>query len=157
MRGKNANGDRLVTLFLVNAQEKPEENTDSAWIFQPELIVRAADGTADRAVFRRRLAAPANFDDPERDTLEMIYRKHVEFAVGHGVAVHAEAAAGERGRAVEVRTVVMPQYEVPDDGNAGFSSRGPAGDARDGREGLSRHAGTSGNGEAAGSSRPCRS
>jgi hypothetical protein len=29
IRGKNANGDRLVTLFLVNAQTEPEENKDS--------------------------------------------------------------------------------------------------------------------------------
>ena len=42
VRDKNANGDRLVTLFLVNAQQEPEENKDAAWIFQPELIVRAA-------------------------------------------------------------------------------------------------------------------
>ena len=113
VRGKNANGDRLVTLFLVNAQEEPEENTDSAWIFQPELIVRAVDGAANRAVFRRRLAMQANSDDPERDTLEMIYRRQVEFAVGHGVAAHAETSVGETNRAVEVRTVVMPQCEVP--------------------------------------------
>jgi hypothetical protein len=33
------NGDRLVTLFLVNGQTKPDENQDQAWIFQPELIV----------------------------------------------------------------------------------------------------------------------
>ena len=50
----------------------------------------------------------------------MIYRRHVEFAVGHGVAVHAEAAAGETGRAVEVRTVMMPQYEVPMTETPGF-------------------------------------
>ena len=113
IRGANANGDRLVTLFLVNAQEEPGENKDSAWLFQPELIVRAAAGTANKEVFRRRLAACVDSNDTERDTLEMIYRRHVEFAVGHGVAVHAETAAGVTERAVEVRTVVMPQYEVP--------------------------------------------
>ena len=113
VRGKNANRDRLITLFIVNAQTEPEENKDSAWMFQPELIVRARDGTADRAVFRRRLAVNANSDDPERDALEMIYRKQVEFAVGHGVAVHAETRPGETERAVEIRTVVMPQHEVP--------------------------------------------
>ena len=36
VRAKNANGDRLVTLFLVNAQEEPETNRDIAWVFQPE-------------------------------------------------------------------------------------------------------------------------
>ena len=113
VRDKHDNGDRLITLFLVNAQTEPEVNKDSAWIFQPELIVRAHKSNADRAVFRRRLAVKANSDDPERDVLEMIYREQVEFAVGHGVAVHAETSPGETERAVEVRTVVMPQQEVP--------------------------------------------
>tara|TARA_R110000782_G_scaffold268961_3_gene366216 strand:+ start:19637 stop:23677 length:4041 start_codon:yes stop_codon:yes gene_type:complete len=113
VRGKNANGDRLVTLFLVNAQEEPDENKDSAWIFQPELIVRAVEDAADKSVFRRRLAMSLHADDPERDTLEMIYRRHVEFATGHGVAVHAKTESGETEKALEVRTVVMPQYEVP--------------------------------------------
>lgn len=49
--------------------------------------------------------------DPEREALEMIYRNHVEFAVGHGVAVHAEPADNTE-LATEIRTTVMPQYEV---------------------------------------------
>jgi hypothetical protein len=113
VREENANGDRLVTLFLVNAQEEPDENKDSAWVFQPELIVRAVDGAADKSVFRRRLAMSLHADDPERDSLEMIYRRQVEFATGHGVAVHAKTEGGEVEKASEVRTVVMPQYEVP--------------------------------------------
>ena len=40
VRAKNANGDRLVTLFLINAQEEPDTNRDTAWLFQPELIVQ---------------------------------------------------------------------------------------------------------------------
>ena len=52
-------------------------------------------------------------DDPERDSLEMIYRRQVEFATGHGVAVHAMTEGGEVEKPSEVRTVVMPQYEVP--------------------------------------------
>ena len=120
VRGKNVNGDRVVTLFLVNAQIEPDENKDSAWLFQPELIARTAEGSADRDVFRRRLAAHVHSDDPERDTLELIYRRQLEFAVGHGVAVHGKTAAGETERAFEVRTVVMPQYEVPVTETPGF-------------------------------------
>jgi hypothetical protein len=112
VRGKNANGDRLVTLFLVNAQKEPEENKDSAWVFQPELIVGAGGGS-DKAIFRRRVALAGKDDDDERKALEMIYREQVEFAVGHGVAVHAKTDDGDTERAHEVRTVVMPQYEVP--------------------------------------------
>jgi len=112
IRGKNRNGDRLVTLFLVNAQQEPEENKDAAWIFQPELIVRAA-GQSNEAIFRRRVALAGKDDDEERKALEMVYRKQVEFAVGHGVAVNARTDAGDPERALEVRTVVMPQHEVP--------------------------------------------
>jgi hypothetical protein len=111
VRGKNANGDRLVTLFLVNAQTEPEENKDAAWVFQPELIVRAAGSS--KAIFRRRVALGTKDDDEERKALEMIYREQVEFAAGHGVAVHAEIDSDDPECAHEVRTVVMPQYEVP--------------------------------------------
>ncbi|WP_429066524.1 DISARM system helicase DrmA [Aeromonas bestiarum] len=111
VRAKNANGDRLVTLFLVNAQEEPQTNRDTAWVFQPELIVRSEKDAAKRAIFRRRPVLDADGMDPEREALEMIYRNRVEFAVGHGVAVHAETA-GDVTLATEVRTTVMPQYEV---------------------------------------------
>lgn len=111
IRPKNANGDRLVTLFLVNAQEEPETNRDTAWVFQPELIVRAVAEAPKRAVFRRRPVLDADGMDPEREALEMIYRNRVEFAVGHGVAVHA-LPAEDVTLATEVRTAVMPQYEV---------------------------------------------
>ena len=103
------NGDRLVTLFLVNNQRKPEENQDQAWIFQPELIVRDPKG---RPIFRKRPLLSDIGSDDERESLEMIYRRRVEFAVGHGVSVHATPSADDPERAVEVRTRVLPRYEV---------------------------------------------
>ena len=111
IRPKNAKGDRLVTLFLVNAQEEPDTNRDTAWLFQPELIVRAGPEATGRAIFRRRPVLDADGIDPERESLEMIYRNRVEFAVGHGVAVHA-VTADDVTLATEVRTTVVPQYEV---------------------------------------------
>lgn len=111
IRAKNANGDRLVTLFLINAQEEPDTNRDSAWLFQPELIVRAEAEAPNSAIFRRRPVLDADGMDTERESLEMIYRNRVEFAVGHGVAVHA-ATADDVTLATEVRTTVLPQYEV---------------------------------------------
>jgi ribosomal protein L24E len=111
IRAKNANGDRLVTLFLINAQEEPDTNRDTAWLFQPELIVRAEAEASKRSIFRRRPVLDADGNDPERESLEMIYRNRVEFAVGHGVAVHAETAE-DVTLATEVRTTVLPQYEV---------------------------------------------
>jgi hypothetical protein len=103
------NGDRLVTVFLVNGQTKPNENQDRAWVFQPELIVRDREG---RSIFRKRpLLSDIGWDE-ERESLEMIYRRRVEFAVGHGVSVHATPSADDPERASEVRTRVMPRHEV---------------------------------------------
>jgi hypothetical protein len=112
IRAKNANGDRLVTLFFVNTQEEPDDNKDTAWIFQPEIVVRA-EGSARPAIFRRRIALDGSEDDEERKSLEMIYRKQVEFAVGHGIAVHATTTPENPELASEIRTTVMPCYEVP--------------------------------------------
>ena len=43
---------------------------------------------------------------------EVLYRQKVEFAVGHGIAVHAEPVAADPYRAVSVRTSVIPRSEV---------------------------------------------
>ncbi|MCE1204468.1 MAG: DISARM system helicase DrmA [Holophagaceae bacterium] len=103
------NGDRLITLFLVNAQAQPKSNPDQAWIFQPEVIARHPEGAP---VFRRRPVLGDGDPDEERTALEMIYRRRVEFAVGHGVSIHAEVAIETPDRASGVRTIVMPGYEV---------------------------------------------
>jgi len=105
-----SNGDKLVTLFLVNAQTLPEQNQDEAWVFQPEIIIRSKDG---KSVFRRRPILRSNEFDSERESLEMIYRERVEFAVGHGVSVHAKPSIDDYERAFEIRTVVLPEYEIP--------------------------------------------
>lgn len=109
IRPKLPKGDRLVTIFVVNNQPKPDESQDAAWVFQPELIVR---GEESAAVFRRRPVLDPDGKDPEREALEMLYRKRVEFAVGHGVSVHAETAAGDPEKATEIRTVIMPEHEL---------------------------------------------
>ncbi|TRW02456.1 helicase, partial [Klebsiella pneumoniae] len=111
IRPKNENGDRLVTIFLVNTQKEPETNRDAAWVFQPEIIARPVKDAVERSIFRRKPVLDCDGMDPEREALEMIYRNHVEFAVGHGVAVHAEPADNTE-LATEIRTTVMPQYEV---------------------------------------------
>ncbi|MBS3910103.1 MAG: DISARM system helicase DrmA [Actinobacteria bacterium] len=104
------NGDRLVTLFLVNTQITPSQSQDRAWVFQPEVVVRDPE---NRAIFQRRPVLNIDGSDSERESLEMIYRRQVEFAVGHGVSVHAKIAESDNERAVEIRTDVLPQHEVP--------------------------------------------
>ena len=43
----------------------------------------------------------------------LLYRHQVEFAVGHGVSVQAKPSLEEPDRAVQVKTAIIPRYEVP--------------------------------------------
>ena len=99
-----------VTLFLINAQSEPQVNKDEAWVFQPELIVHAPDGAP--VFIKRALPDELRNDHPEDRAIEMLYRRELEFAVGHGVAVSASLADGCWDRAVEVRTEIIPTHEV---------------------------------------------
>ena len=99
-----------VTIFLVNAQTEPKTQKDSAWLFQPEIIVHAPDGEA--VFIKRPLHIPQPNKEPESLAMEMMYRRQIEFAVGHGVGVHAERPPGEWARAFEIRTSILPTYEV---------------------------------------------
>ena len=90
----------LVTLFLVNEQLPAPSNIDERWLFQIELAVKATDGSA--VFVGRDVALPdqAADSDAELRHLDLLYREKVEFAVGHGIAVHADAG---RGRSVSSR------------------------------------------------------
>lgn len=101
----------LVTAFLVNEQAPAPKNVDEQWIFQVELGLRCTDGSA--GFVGRELALPelVNDSDSEIRHLDLLYRDKVEFAVGHGVAVHSETA-DDPHRALSVRTTVIPQSEV---------------------------------------------
>ncbi|MCG3197795.1 MAG: hypothetical protein GHCLOJNM_02286 [bacterium] len=102
-----------VTLFLVNNQQPKKRNSDEVWLFQPELAVESPDG---QPIFRKK-APPLHLlkllDSVEDQRNEMLYRRHVEFAVGHGVSVHADLPERETQRALRIRTAVIPAYEVP--------------------------------------------
>lgn len=109
-RARKLDGDWVVSLFLVNAQPSATRRPkDDELLFQPELEVAAPDGAPVFQKRRRRSGAASD----EQARLEMLYRKHVEFATGHGVAVDAEVAAGEPQKALMLRTRVTPTYEVP--------------------------------------------
>jgi len=102
---------RMITIFLVNNQVLPKENQDEAWVFQPEIIVRDQEGGA---IFcKRPIQMDESMDEIERATLEMIYRKQVEFAVGHTISVHASPTKEDPEKATEIRTQIIPEYEVP--------------------------------------------
>lgn len=106
----------IVTVFLVNMQEEPTKRRDEAWLFQPKLRVSDPDG---HPVFCQRKHHNIDLSklDPitreETETLEMLYRHHREFAVGHGVAVHATLSEPFADHATALETEFLPQFEVP--------------------------------------------
>jgi hypothetical protein len=103
----------IVTLFLINGQSEPESLRDHAWIFQPELSVAAPD---DAPIFRQRAllhSLPGDLSADEERAIAMLYRREVEFAVGHGVSVHAEVDGAATTCARRITTSVAPTYEVP--------------------------------------------
>ncbi|MDA0674207.1 MAG: DISARM system helicase DrmA, partial [Cyanobacteria bacterium] len=109
-------GDWLINLFLVNGQQEPNQNKDSAWLFQPKLQVTAAEAQTPDIFIRKPLHQDAAALDPhihaENQAMAMLYRHQVEFAVGHGVAVHAETATDNPIRAIALSTQAVPRYEV---------------------------------------------
>lgn len=103
-----------VTLFLVNEQQEVERLRDTTWVFQPELLIEGVNGEA--VIHKRHTILELSGTDPtvkaENDLLAMLYRRHVEFAVGHGVGVHVDVSP-DPNHALRVRTKVVPSYEVP--------------------------------------------
>lgn len=109
----------VVTLFMVNQQiERTRRNDpkDEVWVFQPKLRVHGAD---NKPIFVQRKNRTVDFSlmDPltreESETLEMLYRHHREFAVGHGISVHATLLEPLAERAYQVETEWVPTSEVP--------------------------------------------
>jgi hypothetical protein len=73
----------------------------------------AAEGVDGQAIFMRRdVPRRSSYTSLEDQSLEMVYRRRVEFAVGHGVSVHADLPKGQSDRAWRLATRVVPQYEL---------------------------------------------
>lgn len=109
----------VVTLFMINQQEERKgrnEPKDEAWVFQPKLRVF---GKQQQPIFVQRkntkvdLSKMDNLTREETETLEMLYRHQREFAVGHGVSIHATLPEPLAERAVQVETEWIPCSEVP--------------------------------------------
>ena len=115
VRGRctKGSGAWLVSLFLVNEQHTPKTNKDEAWLFQPTLTI-TVDNHAAPFVSRGEAVTgggrPGSTD--EQAELDLLFRHEVEFAVGHGVAVHAVPSPETPARATSLGTVVAPAYEV---------------------------------------------
>ena len=103
------NGRRVVSVFLVNTRTAPDDRrpADEDWMYQPELSI-----TGDGAVFLpRRLDRDSSDTDPDIASADLIYRRRLEFAVGHGVAVGWDSAQ-DQTRADRIFTTMVPSREV---------------------------------------------
>ncbi|MFE2755012.1 DISARM system helicase DrmA [Actinosynnema sp. NPDC059335] len=112
-RARRHDGHWLVSLFLENRRPRGTGRAPANWLFQVELSAAAPDRSE---VFLPRPDLAANGDDldhAEQRRLAMAYRFKPEFAVGHGVAVHAERRTERSTRAVRLTTRTVPQHEVP--------------------------------------------
>jgi hypothetical protein len=99
-----------ISLYLVNNQEEPEKLKDQAWLFQPELHVFHPEHLP--VFIKRQTMAGDLMPNIEDRRMEMNYRRHLEFVVGHGVGAHATLSEVRWDRAVEVETKVIPSFEV---------------------------------------------
>jgi hypothetical protein len=105
-----------VTLFLVNdGIEPPPPNRERTWMFQCEMTAEAPDGSPifQKRVNRIDLPGTDEAYKQENETLAMLYRRHVEFAVGHNIAVHAESDPNAPNRAVRLSSRAVPSFEIP--------------------------------------------
>lgn len=105
-------GRAFASIFLVNRIESrtPERPDDQEWLFQPMIIVRATDSTP--AFAARGIEDVAWTNDPDVMANELLYWNRPEYAVGHGCAVDWTADEGTRSLATEVRTEILPAYEL---------------------------------------------
>lgn len=108
----------VVTLFMVNQQEERKrrgEPKDEVWVFQPKIRIH---GTESQPIFVHRKNAKIDLSkmDPltreETEILEMLYRHHREFAVGHGISIHATLPEPLSEHATHVETEWVPTFDV---------------------------------------------
>ncbi len=112
-------GRRVVELTLINQQVEPDSISDTAWLFQAELVVTAPSGgpahvflPIDDPLDGTRESGESDEADLEDMHLRLLYRNERRYAVGRNVAVHAEVAPDER-RATKLRTTWLPFHDVP--------------------------------------------
>lgn len=107
----------VVTVFFVNTSPEQDRKKDEAWVFQPKLwVLDAAQPPQPIFVQRRDWRHDLTKMDPitreETETLEMLYRHRLEFAVGHGVSVHVTSPNQDSTRATLLETEFVPRSEV---------------------------------------------
>lgn len=99
------------TVTLINSATESDDTTlrDSICLFQSQILVSVVGGIGDRLIRPRRQTKPIAPDSDTRSN-QLIYRKAVEYAAGHGIAVEwdDEPFAGVSS----VRTSWLPRHVV---------------------------------------------
>ena len=106
-------GRRVVEAALMNQAVTGRELPPKLWLFQAQLEVTAPDGSAVFLPARDALVTDRDSRDPEVRRLDLLYRDHLEFAVGRTASVGWDVSAGDDRRATAVRTTWLPTAEVP--------------------------------------------
>ena len=96
-------GTRVVSLFLVNGREHQTQAADQRYLFQTELQVRCKQGFQPR--FQQ---GGSQHPDDRRNDLQ--FRKHAEWAVGHGISTRV--LEQKRSRCTAVATTWLPHAYV---------------------------------------------
>jgi hypothetical protein len=111
---RSAQKEWIITAFLVNGQSEAKEYKSSSWLFQPELIIDSADSDFPFPFVRKPLVKVPQLDFQTQQDIEqmnLLYRKQIEFASGHGVSIEVEQETENQVKSL--KTSFIPRYEVP--------------------------------------------
>jgi len=106
-------GRRVVEAALMNQAVTGRELPPRLWLFQAELEVSAPDGEAVFLPTRDALITDRDSRDKEVRRLDLLYRDHLEFAVGRTASVDWDVSSSDERRVTAVRTTWLPTAEVP--------------------------------------------
>lgn len=99
-----------ISLYLINSQAEQTTRKAETWLFQPELIVFHPDKLP--VFIKRQPPDQFRIENLEDRQMEMNYRRHLEFVVGHGIGAHATLEGNHWEEAIQVETKTLPSHEV---------------------------------------------
>jgi hypothetical protein len=109
-------GTRVLSLFLVNDRAALEHDRDSNYVFQVKLALSYERGFVARP--NRRGEAS---EDDDKQVLALLFRNHVEWAVGHNTSLAAPIVASD-GKVRRLETTQLPMHEVYPTGHRELST-----------------------------------
>jgi hypothetical protein len=109
----DANRRSLLTVCLINRTATMSDTLlDSRCLFQSAFTVRVEAPSGDPCIVAYPDLGILGIDDPEAESIALLYRDQLTFGVGHGCAAEWSTPTPE-GRVVEVRAEPFPIVETP--------------------------------------------